>query len=141
MSSCQQTLSLKTKQEKSQTWHNGYNLDHKLTEASCGETLLNIHKLYQSKKSLHMYTTKMSRSQLSLEYLLLQAKIFLLEAYKDTHACIHQNLTWTISLKISYVRMWDDYHVFLIATLVFTRLILDEMYHLIKLPFDWLMLH
>ena len=105
MSYCQQTLSLKTKQEKSQTWHNGYNLDHKLTEASCGETLLNIHKLYQSKKSLHMYTTKMSRSQLSLEYLLLQAKIFLLEAYKDTHACIHQNLTWSTSLKISYVRI------------------------------------
>ena len=105
MSSCQQTLSLK----KSQTWHNGYNLDHKLTEASCGETLLNIHKkenkLYQSKKSLHMYATKMSRSQLSLEYLLLQAKIFLLEAYKDTHACIHQNLTWSTFLKISYVRI------------------------------------
>ena len=25
--------------------------------------------------------------------------------------------------------MWDDYHVFLIATLVFTRLLLDEIYH------------
>ena len=37
--------------------------------------------------------------------------------------------------------MWDDYHVFLIATLVFTRLLLDEMYHLIELPSDWLMLH
>ena len=36
--------------------------------------------------------------------------------------------------------MWDDYHVFLIATLVFTRLLLDEMYHLIELPFDWLMM-
>ena len=34
--------------------------------------------------------------------------------------------------------MWDNYHVFLIATLAFTRLILDEIYHLIKLPFDWL---
>ena len=34
--------------------------------------------------------------------------------------------------------MWDDYHVFLIATLVFTRLLLDEIYHLIELPFDWL---
>ena len=32
--------------------------------------------------------------------------------------------------------MWDDYHVFLIATLLFTRLILDEIYHLIELPFD-----
>ena len=34
--------------------------------------------------------------------------------------------------------MWDDYHVFLIATLVLTRLLLDEIYHLIKLTFDWL---
>ena len=34
--------------------------------------------------------------------------------------------------------MWDDYNVFLIAMLVFTRLLLDEMYHLIKLAFDWL---
>ena len=36
--------------------------------------------------------------------------------------------------------MWDDCHVFLIATLVFTILLLDEMYHLIQLPFDWLMM-
>ena len=34
--------------------------------------------------------------------------------------------------------MWDDYHVFLIATLVFTRLLLDEIYDLSELPFDWL---
>ena len=34
--------------------------------------------------------------------------------------------------------IWDDYHVFLIATFVFTRLLLDEIYHLIQLPFDWL---
>ena len=34
---------------------------------------------------------------------------------------------------------WDDYHIFLIATLVFTRLQLDESYHLIELLFDWLM--
>ena len=32
--------------------------------------------------------------------------------------------------------MWDDYHVFLIATLVFTMLLLDEIYYLIGLPFD-----
>ena len=37
--------------------------------------------------------------------------------------------------------MWDDYRIFLIAPLVFTRLLLDEIYHLIELPFDWLMLH
>ena len=34
--------------------------------------------------------------------------------------------------------MWDDYHIFLIAPLVFTRLLLDEIYHLIELPFEWL---
>ena len=42
---------------------------------------------------------------------------------------------WDIYLQLC---MWDDYHVFLIATLVFTRLLLDEIYHLIELPFDWL---
>ena len=36
--------------------------------------------------------------------------------------------------------MWDDYHIFLITSLVFTRLLLDEIYHLIELPFDWLMM-
>ena len=35
---------------------------------------------------------------------------------------------------------WDDYHIFLIAALVFTRLLLDEIYHLIELLFDWLMM-
>ena len=34
--------------------------------------------------------------------------------------------------------MWDDYHVLLIATLVFIKLVLHEIYHLIQLPFDWL---
>ena len=34
--------------------------------------------------------------------------------------------------------MWDDYHVLLIATLVFTKLVLHQTYHLIQLPFDWL---
>ena len=33
--------------------------------------------------------------------------------------------------------MWDDYHMFLIAPLVFTRLLLHEIYHLIELSFDW----
>ena len=33
--------------------------------------------------------------------------------------------------------MWDDFYVFLIATRVFTRLPLDEIYHLIELPFGW----
>ena len=40
---------------------------------------------------------------------------------------------WDIYLQLC---MWDDYHVFLIATLVFTRLLLDEFFHLIKLPID-----
>ena len=34
--------------------------------------------------------------------------------------------------------MWDDYHVFLYAAFVFTRLLLDEIYHLIELLFKWL---
>ena len=40
---------------------------------------------------------------------------------------------WDIYLELC---MWDDYHVFLIATLVFTRLLLDEFFHLIELPID-----
>ena len=36
------------------------------------------------------------------------------------------------------VCMWDDYHIFLIAPRVFTRLLLDEIYHLIELSLDWL---
>ena len=42
---------------------------------------------------------------------------------------------WYIYLQLC---MWDGYHVFLIATLMFTRLLLNEIYHLIGLPFDWL---
>ena len=42
---------------------------------------------------------------------------------------------WDIYLQLC---MWDDYHIFLIAPLVFTRLLLDEIYHLIELPFEWL---
>ena len=42
---------------------------------------------------------------------------------------------WDIYLQLC---MWDDYHIFLIAPLVFTRLLLDEIYHFIELPFDWL---
>ena len=42
---------------------------------------------------------------------------------------------WYIYLQLC---MWDDYHAFLIATLVFTRLLLDDIYHLIELPFEWL---
>ena len=33
--------------------------------------------------------------------------------------------------------MWDDYHVFLIIPLVTNRLVLDVIYHLLELPFDW----
>ena len=42
---------------------------------------------------------------------------------------------WDIYLQLC---MWDDYHIFLITMLVFTRLLLDVIYHLIELPFDWL---
>ena len=34
------------------------------------------------------------------------------------------------------ISMWDDCHIFLVAPLVFTRLLLDDIYHLIELPFD-----
>ena len=46
---------------------------------------------------------------------------------------VHEH--WDIYLQL---RMWNDYHVFLIATLVLTRLLLDEIYHLIELTFEWL---
>ena len=36
--------------------------------------------------------------------------------------------------------MWDEYHIFLMATLVFTRLLLDEFYDLTELLFNWLMM-
>ena len=42
---------------------------------------------------------------------------------------------WDIYLQLY---MWDVYHVFLMATLVFIRLLLDEIYHLIESLFDWL---
>ena len=36
---------------------------------------------------------------------------------------------------------WDDFHIFLNAPLVFTRLLLGEIYHLIiEVLFDWLMM-
>ena len=42
---------------------------------------------------------------------------------------------WDIYLQLC---MWDDYQLFLIATLVFTRLLLNEIYHLVELPFEQL---
>ena len=42
---------------------------------------------------------------------------------------------WDIYLQLC---MRDNYHAFLIVTFVFTRMLLDEFYHFIKLPFDWL---
>ena len=44
---------------------------------------------------------------------------------------VHEH--WDIYLQLC---MWDDYHVYL--TLAFTRLLLDEIYYLIELPFEWL---
>ena len=34
--------------------------------------------------------------------------------------------------------IWNDYHVFSITALVFTRLLLDEIYHHIQLLLEWL---
>ena len=49
------------------------------------------------------------------------------------HPPAHEH--WDIYLQLC---IWDDYHVFLIVTLVFTRLLLDEIYHVIEWPFEWL---
>ena len=46
------------------------------------------------------------------------------------------NEHWDIYLQLC---MWDDYHIFLIAAFVFTRLLRDEIYHFIELPFEWLL--
>ena len=48
-----------------------------------------------------------------------------------------QKRIWSLSAPIC---TWDSYHIFLIATFVFTRLLLDGIYHLIELLFDWLMM-
>ena len=42
---------------------------------------------------------------------------------------------WDIYLQLC---KWDEYHVFLIVTLVFTSMVLDEIYHHIELAFEWL---
>ena len=42
---------------------------------------------------------------------------------------------WDIYLQLC---MWDDYLVFLIVALAFARMLLAEIYHLIKLAFEWL---
>ena len=55
---------------------------------------------------------------------------------------------WLMKTQDIYLQlcMWDCYHILLIALLVFARLLLNEIYHLIKLlfhwklPFDWLMM-
>ena len=51
----------------------------------------------------------------------------------------HFHLLTNIQTFYLQLCMWDNYHIFLTALLVFTRLLLNEIYHLIKLLFDWLM--
>ena len=48
----------------------------------------------------------------------------------------------TTSTRYIYLQLciWDDYHTFLIPPLLFTILLLDEIYHLIELLFEWLMM-
>ena len=57
---------------------------------------------------------------------------FLFSTLPVPPACEHSDI---------YVQLCtrDDCHTFLIATLVFIRLLLDEIYHRIELLFDWLM--
>ena len=35
---------------------------------------------------------------------------------------------------------YEIYHVFLITPLVITRLLLDEIYNFVELPFDWVLM-
>ena len=50
------------------------------------------------------------------------------------------HLLTNIHTYILQLSKWDDYHRFLIAPLVFTRLLLDVIYHLIRLLFNWFMM-
>ena len=54
---------------------------------------------------------------------------------REDHLLLHST-----SPIYSYLQlcMWDKDHIFLIAPLAFSRLLLDEIYHLIELLFDWL---
>ena len=36
--------------------------------------------------------------------------------------------------------MWDDCHIFSVALLLITKLLLNDIYHLIDSPFDWLVM-
>ena len=60
---------------------------------------------------------------------------FVFNITTSTHSQTFRHLFATL-----HVCMWDDYHIFLITPLVFTRLLNDEIYHLIELLFDWLMM-
>ena len=61
------------------------------------------------------------------------------------HKHLGIQLSYTLSLPPAHKHlrinlqlcMRDDYHIFFITTLVFTRLLLDELYHLIELPFHY----
>ena len=54
---------------------------------------------------------------------------------REDHLLLHST-----SPIYSYLQlcMWDKDHIFLIAPLAFSRLLLDEIYHLMELLFDWL---
>ena len=60
---------------------------------------------------------------------------------EDSTSTFHSS-TFTHSRTLRHLQFctWDDYHIFLIAQLAFTRLLLNEIYHLIELQFDWLMM-
>ena len=60
---------------------------------------------------------------------------------EDSTSTFHSS-TFTHSRTLRHLQFctWDDYHIFLITQLAFTRLLLNEIYHLIELQFDWLMM-
>ena len=78
----------------------------------------------------------------------ISCRVFFLSGFSFTDTDNSQDNRWremtifrsTLPLPPAHEQcLWDDYHIFLIALLVFTRLLLDEIYHLTELLFDWLM--
>ena len=62
------------------------------------------------------------------------------QAKGGDHLLFYSTTHLLTNIQTFILQLWDDNHIFQIAPLVFTRLLLDEIYHLIELLFDWLMM-
>ena len=51
---------------------------------------------------------------------------------------LYSSLPRTLAIYLQ-LYLWDDYHMFLVTLLVTNRLLLNEIYHSVNLPFDWFM--